>query len=352
MRLRARNNKRRQCGFKWRPKLLAALLTIGLLLSIAGSLYCDFVTVTLGFVPSGYAGDEVSVGLWSFLGPDRRCQTFQDAYRMGGFTRGYGNYSHWFINDDMAWIVARCAAILGVAFGSIALVCILINLCVDEPRLVDVLAYTAVVALVSEAAKLGLFFCTNLCLSKDFWYSVDLDEYMGSTSCGLSQGAFICIGSIAAYFMSGVLLIVYAVWPEIDAYKFNYDDESLQELSVEETTENTLSTQETAFLSSKQSQKWTGSQSRVDCRMEPIKESEDDEFIADNKCYRRGSSHLGSVESQSTNSYSDGRQSSLYSEVEEDEDFDELPELYRTRRPNAKRMMGDDVSAITFESNF
>mmetsp|Transcript_1324 Transcript_1324/g.1835 ORF Transcript_1324/g.1835 Transcript_1324/m.1835 type:complete len:176 (+) Transcript_1324:1-528(+) len=175
---------------------------------------------------------------------------------------------------------------------------------------------------------------------------------MGSTSCGLSQGAFICIGSIAAYFISGVFLIGYAVWPEIDSYKFNYDEGSLQELSVEE---NTLSTQETSFLSSKQSQKWAGSQSLAEYRMEPIKESEDDEFISDNKYHRRGSSHVGSfVGSESTNSYSDSRrQSSFYSEeTEEDEDFDELPEVYRPRRPIAKRMMGDDVSAITLDNNF
>lgn len=358
MRFRVHNKRSQcQCGFKWRPRLLTVLLTVGLLFSIGGSLYCDFVTVTLGFVPSGYAGDEVGVALWSFLGPDRRCQTFQDAYKLGGFTTGDDNiYSKWFANGDMAWIIARCAAIVGFVFGAIALVCILINLCGDEPKLVDVLVYTAIVASVSEAAKLGLFVTTNLCISENFWYSVDLDEYMGSTSCEMSQGAFICIGSIAAYFVAGVLLIGYAVWPEIDSYKFNYDEESLQELSVEEDTLS--STKETSFLSSRQSQKWAGSQSLVECRMEPIKESEDDEIISEiseMKCNRRGISDLGScVGSQSTNSYSDRRQSSLYSEAEEEgeKDFDALPELYRPRIPVARRVMEDDVSTITLENNF
>jgi len=342
-----------QCSFKWRPRLLAALLTIGILLSIAGSLYCDFVTVTLGFVPSGYAGDEVGVALWSFLGPDRRCETFQDAYKLGGFISGDSNYSNWFANGDMAWIIARCAAIFGFVFGAIALVCILINLCGDEPHLVDVLVYTVLIASMSEAAKLGLFFCTNMCISEKFWYSVDLDEYMGSTSCGMSRGAFICIGSVFVYFVSGFLLIGYAVWPEIDYYNFSYDENSLQELSVEGKTSSS-STQETSFLSSKQSQKWTRSQSPVECRMEPILESADDECISDTKCHRRRSSHLSSnVESKSTKSYSDRRQSSFSSETEE-EDLDamQLVPEYRPRRPIATRMMGDDVSAITMDNSF
>ena len=332
MKLLHRKSTKNRCRLQWRPRLLAALLTLALVLSVAASLYCDFVTVTLGFVPDGYAGDKVGVALWSFQGPDGRCQSFQDAYNLGGFSNGDDNYSQWFANGDSAWMIARCAAIVGFVFGAIALVCILINLCGDEPHLVDVLAYTVIIALVSEAAKLGLFFFTDLCFSGNFWYSVELDEYMGSTSCGMSQGAFICIGSIALYFVPGVFLLAYNARPEIDGY--NYDENSLQELTVAGKT--TLSSQETSLLSSgQQSQLWKGSQ------------------FANVNSHHRRSSHISSNVGSSN---SGKRQRSLYNEAEdEDEYYDAeqpLPEFGRPHRPNARRMMDDDVSAITMETNF
>jgi len=353
--------KNSQCRFKWRPRLLAALLTLGLVLSVAASLYCNFVTVTLGFVPNGYTGDEVGVALWSFQGEDKRCQSFQDAYKLGGFS-GDDDYSNWIVNGDIAWTIARCAAIVGFFFGAIALVCILLNLCDRyEPRLVDVLAYTVVIALVSEAAKLGLFFSTDLCVSDDFWYSTELDEYTGSTSCGMSLGAFICIGSIAVYFISGVLLIGYNARPEIDYY--NYEENSLEELSVAGTGK-TLSTQETSFLSSKQSQKWTGSQPPEKFHVEPILESPDEGFHETSshmESHRRGSNMSSNVGSYSRTSYSeDRRRSSLFSEDEEEEEEDDydamqpLPQFHGSSRPriNARRMMDDDVSEISMDNNF
>ena len=351
MKLLHRKSTKSRCRLQWRPRLLAALLTLALVLSVAASLYCDFVTVTLGFVPDGYAGDEVGVALWSFQGPDGRCLSFQDAYNLGGFSNGDDNYSQWFANGDIAWMIARCAAIVGFVFGAIALICIFINLCGDEPHLVDVLAYTVIIALVSEAAKLGLFFFTDLCFSGNFWYSVELDEYMGSTSCGMSQGAFICVGSIALYFVSGVFLLAYNARPEIDGY--NYDENSLQELSVAGKT--TLSSQETSLLSSgKQSQLWKGSQFRI----EPILENVDNGFDANMNSHHRWSSHISSNVGSSN---SGKRQSSLYNEADyceagdEDEYYDAeqpLPEFERPHRPNARRMMDDDVSAITMETNY
>lgn len=338
-----------RCRLQWRPRLLAVLLAVALVLSVAASLTCDFVIVTLGFVPDGYAGDEVGVALWSFQGPDGRCQSFQDAYNLGGFSNGDDNYSHWFANGDTAWMIARCAAIVGFVFGAIALVCILINLCGDEPHLVDVLAYTVIIALVSEAAKIGLFFCIDLCVSGNFWYSVELDEYKGSTSCGMSPGAFVCIGSITLYFISGVFLIAYNVRPEIDSY--NHDENSLQEMTL---AGKTLSTQGTSLLSSnQQSQKWTGSQSRTDFRIEPILETADDGFGTDMNSHRRQRSHMSSYVRSID---SDRRRSSLYGEAEdEEEDHDAmrpLPTFRRPRRPNARRTMDDDVSAITMDNNF
>ena len=358
MKLLHRKSSKRRCRLQWRPRLLAALLTVALVLSVAASLYCQFVTVTLGFVPDGYAGDKVGVALWSFQGPDGRCQSFQDAYNLGGFSNGDDNYSHWFANGDTAWMIARCAAFVGFIFGAIALVCILINLCGDEPYLVDVLAYTVTIALVSEAAKIGLFFCIDLCVSGNFWYSVELDEYMGSTSCGMSYGAFICIGSITVYFISGVFLIAYNVRPEIDGH--NCDENSLQEME-------TLSTHGTSLLSSnQQSQNWTGSLSPTEFRTEPILESVDDGMNSHRRQSSHMSSYVGSYNSNrrrsslySEKSSPDRRRSSLYSEAEYDEegeDYDAmrpLPEFQRSNRPNPpRRMMDDDVSAITMDNNF
>ena len=215
--------------------------------------YCDFLIVDLGFIPRGYEHNALGVALWSFEAADGKCQSFQEAYILGGFSTGDDNYSRLIINGDTAWTIARCAAMIGSLFGTVGLACSLINVCRDDgPILVDVLAYTVIVALISEASKLGLFFTTELCVSEDFWYSSEMDKYMGSTSCTLSQGAYICIGSISVYFILSVFLVGYNAWPMID----DYDDSSLQELVFEEKT------QATSFLT-EESQKstlptWTG----------------------------------------------------------------------------------------------
>lgn len=353
------------CRFSWRPRLLAVLLTLALVCSITSSLYCDFLYVTLGFVPQGYdTGDKVGIALWSFQGPDRRCQSFQDAYKLGGFSNGDKNYSNWITNGDMAWTISRALAVVGVVFGAIALVCILINLCTIESHLVDVLAYTVVIALVSEAAKLGLFFSIDLCASATFWHNDEIDEYFGST-CGMSQGAFICIGSIVVYFISGVLLIGYNTRPKI--YDYDYDENSLQEMTV---AGKTNTTQSTSFLSSKKSQTsaWTGSPSPAESRIEPIS-GVDDGFNQTNShmgSHHRGGSQGGShnmsshVGSYGTHLNSDRRRSSQethYSEVEEaveeEDDYDvmqPLPQFHRSGNPSARRMIDDDMSAITMDT--
>lgn len=312
------------CRFTWRPRLLAVLLALALVLSIVASLYCDFLSVTLGFVPQGYAGDVVGIALWSFEGPDMRCHSFRDAYELGGLSIGDESYSNWIANGDIAWTVARVLAMAGVVFGTIALVCMLLNLCENEPHVVDVLAYTVVIALVSEAAKLGLFFKIDLCVSANFWHSNEIDEYMGST-CGMSQGAFICIGSMVVYFISGVLLILYCARPKIDDY--NYDENSLAEMTAT-IAGKTLSTQATSFQRSQKSQPsaWTSDIRREGSHM---------------------SSHVGPY---STKSFSDRRQSSqgyCNEAVEEGDDdvMQPLPQFHGSSKP---RLM-DDMSAVTMD---
>jgi hypothetical protein len=329
--------------------------------------------VTLGFVPQGYTGEKLGVSLWSFQGPDERCLSFKDAYVLGGVS-GDESYSNWITNGDLAWTISRAMAVLGLVFGAVALVCILTNLCGHEPHCVDVLAYTAFIALVCEAAKIGLFFSINLCRSQNQWYNGEKEEYSGSTSCGMSEGAFLCMGSIGVYFISTILFIGYFARPKIEDY--NYDDNSLPEMTV---MGKSLPTQKTSYMSSNYSQ------SHLEHRSEPISgidnsfssfsdphlsrgpqaglhssnRSEpipgmDNSFSSYNEPHLRRGPHMS--RSYSSNPYSSERRysrvkrGSYYNDAEEEEDsFDGLEPLPQFQRnPTARRTM-DDVSQITFD---
>ncbi|KAL7457136.1 hypothetical protein ACHAWC_008620 [Mediolabrus comicus] len=325
------NNSTELCRFAWRPRLLTVLLMLAFVLSIASSLYCEFLSVRLGFVPQGYTNNEVGVSFWSFQGQDGKCKSFQEAYKLGGFSIGDTSYSNWITNDDLAWTISRVMAMVGVAFGVVALTCILINLCSSEPHLVDVLAYTTVIAMVSEAAKVGLFFSTNLCRSQNFWYNDEKEEYVGSTSCVMSHGAFVCIASIAIYFISALLLIGYHARPKSDEY--DYDVKSLEEMTEMGKTYETQSTsgfnQSSSNMGSHISRGGSHMSSQVGT-----------------------SSHMNSHQSRSRNSTD--VVPSYYDEVVEEEEEDTmrpLPQFQRSRIPNARRQM-DDMSAITMDTTF
>ena len=355
------NMKPLLCKFTWRPRLVTIFLSSGLVLSTTSSLYCDFFKVALGFIPKGYDNDVLGVALWSFEAADGKCQSFKEAYILGGFSTGDDNYSRLIINGDIAWTIARFAALVGSFFGTVGLVCSLINVCRDGPILVDVLAYTAIVGLISEASKLGLFFTTELCVSEDFWYSYEIDEYMGATSCTLSQGAYVCIGSIAVYFISSVFLVAYNSWPMID----DHDDSSLQEMVF---GEKTSTTQATSFLT-EQSQKthsppWTETQ--ADFQNELVSENESNESDDFDRMdsgvesfHRRESEMSSQVEPYSATSYTDFRRRSSvetsYSdrgeEAYDDTVMHALPQFNGPKKHTARRLM-DDVSAITMDASF
>lgn len=357
------NDSTELCRFAWRPRLLAVLLMLAFALSIASSLYCDFLSVRLGFVPQGYTNNQVGVSFWSFQGQDGKCKSFQESYKLGGFSIGDTSYSNWITNDDLAWTISRIMAMVGVAFGVVALTCILINLCSSEPYLVDVLAYTTVIAMVSEAAKVGLFFSTNLCRSQNFWYNDEKEEYVGSTSCVMSHGAFVSIASIAIYFISAFLLIGYHARPKSDEY--DYDVKSLEEMTQ---MGKKYETQSTSLMHSSSS-KSRESRSRImhtEPRIDPISNNMVDDgfnqsFSNMGSHISRGGSHMSSqVRSSHKNSHpSRSRTStdvvaSYYDEVVEEEEEDTmqpLPQFQSSRIPNASRQM-DDMSAITLDTSF
>lgn len=357
------NNGTDVCRFAWRPRLLTVLLMLAFVLSIASSLYCEFLSVRLGFVPQGYTNNKVGVSFWSFQGQDGKCKSFQEAYKLGGFSIGDTSYSNWITNDDLAWTISRIMAMVGVAFGVVALTCILINLCSSEPHLVDVLAYTTVIAMVSEAAKVGLFFSTNLCRSQNFWYNDEREEYVGSTSCVMSHGALLCIASIAIYFISALLLIGYHARPKSDEY--DYDVKSLEEMTEMGKTYETQSTSLMHSISSKPRE--TRSQLHTEPRIDPISKNMDDDgfnqsFSNMGSHMSRGGSHMSSQVGSShiMNSHpSRSRTStdvvpSYYDEVVEEEEEDTmqpLPQFQSSRIPNASRQM-DDMSAITMDTTF
>jgi hypothetical protein len=320
------NNGTDVCRFAWRPRLLTVLLMLAFLLSIASSLYCEFLSVRLGFVPQGYTNNEVGVSFWSFQGQDGKCKSFQEAYKLGGFSIGDTSYSNWITNDDLAWTISRVMAMVGVAFGVVALTCILINLCSSEPHLVDVLAYTTVIAMVSEAAKVGLFFSTNLCRSQNFWYNDEKEEYVGSTSCVM-------------------LLIGYHARPKSDEY--DYDVKSLEEMTEMGKTYETQSTSLMHSISSKPRE--TRSQLHTEPRIDPISKNMDDHGFNQSSSnmgshISRGGSHMSSQ--VGTSSHMNGDVPSYYDEVVEEEEEDTmrpLPQFQRSRIPNASRQMDDNL---------
>lgn len=109
------------CRFGWYPKILAFFILAALGLSVMSSLDCQFLMADVGFVPNKYYSDELGFGLWSYADPGGRCMSYKDAHESGGFSDGDSIYSG-IISDDINWTISRILALVGVAFGGIALV--------------------------------------------------------------------------------------------------------------------------------------------------------------------------------------------------------------------------------------
>ena len=117
-----------RCRFAWRPKLLAVFITAALGLSVMSSLDCKFQLVDLGFVPQNYYSDEVGIGLISYAAPDGRCMNYGEARDAGGFSDG-DEYKDLLINNDTSWTISRVFALIGIIFGVISFVSVLLICC-------------------------------------------------------------------------------------------------------------------------------------------------------------------------------------------------------------------------------
>ena len=101
---------------------------------------------------------------------------------------------------------------------------IIYNLCKKEPHLVDIITYTTITAFLSECSKFGLFLGTDICQSQEYWYNDKSDELIGSKTCQIGMGAYMSIGSFAAYFISVILAVGFATRPKSSA-EYDYEDE-------------------------------------------------------------------------------------------------------------------------------
>eukprot|EP00578_Thalassiosira_sp_NH16_P003206 CAMPEP_0181133634 /NCGR_PEP_ID=MMETSP1071-20121207/31631_1 /TAXON_ID=35127 /ORGANISM="Thalassiosira sp., Strain NH16" /LENGTH=323 /DNA_ID=CAMNT_0023220043 /DNA_START=98 /DNA_END=1069 /DNA_ORIENTATION=- len=221
------------CRFGWHPRVLSFFITAALALSIISSLDCKFLVVELGFIPKNYYGDDMGFGMWTYAAPGGRCLTYTESRESGGFSDGDSMYTNLFMNNDINWSISRILAVVGLAFGSIALISSWVNVCKHEPHLVDVLAYTTITSFMCECSKFGLFIGTDLCRSPDYWYNNDSHEFAGSKDCQIDRGAFMCMTSIALYFVSMTLSVGLAARPKTDDY--TYEESSLPSWMASET---------------------------------------------------------------------------------------------------------------------
>lgn len=225
------NEKNGSCRFGWHPKVLVFFVAAALGLSIMSSLDCNFLSVGLSWVPQNYYEDELGFGLWSYAAPGGRCLSYDESRHSGVF--GDNIYSNLLINNDTNWSISRILALVSFVFGAIALISVGMNICKSEPRLVDVLAYSTITAFLSECSKFGLFLGTNICTSEDYWLNTESNELLGSKDCAIDRGAFMSIGSIAAYLVSIILTVGFAARPQMD--DFQYEEASLPSWMASET---------------------------------------------------------------------------------------------------------------------
>ena len=118
-------NKSYCCGkiiLGWHPRILALLITVALGLSIVSSLDCRYIIVDLGFTPQRYFDDKLAFGLWAYSAPGGRCLSYSESRQIGLFSEEDMTYTSLLMNGDINWTIARILALVGVAFGSIALV--------------------------------------------------------------------------------------------------------------------------------------------------------------------------------------------------------------------------------------
>ncbi|KAL3823841.1 hypothetical protein ACHAXA_004113 [Cyclostephanos tholiformis] len=178
--------------------------------------------VDFGFTPQNYYADSVGFSLWSYAAPDGRCLTYAEARQSVIFSSDGGGrnvYSNFFISNDTSWTISRMLAVVGPVFGNFALISAWANIFKHEPCLVDILAYTTIIASMSECSKFGLFLVNDLCNSPDYWHNVESDDYYASEGCSLDRGAIMSIFSMLSYITSMILTVGFAARPQNDGVK-------------------------------------------------------------------------------------------------------------------------------------
>ena len=159
--------------------------------------------VKLDFIPTNYQSDSIGISLWSYVAPGGYCLSYSESQNSTIFNF----YADYFITSDISLTTSKILAMVGVVFGSFALISCWVNIFTKEPHLVDVLTYTIITAFLCECSKIGLFWGIDICNTS-------------SGGCSLDMGAYVSIISIGAYMITMILAVGYATRPKNDAGEF------------------------------------------------------------------------------------------------------------------------------------
>mmetsp|Transcript_26408 Transcript_26408/g.53850 ORF Transcript_26408/g.53850 Transcript_26408/m.53850 type:complete len:208 (-) Transcript_26408:322-945(-) len=94
-----------------------------------------------------------------------------------------------------------------------------------------------------KGSKFGLFFDIKFCTS-NIWFDEETGEFEDAKSCNLSEGSFIAISSIFAYFVAMVLAVGFMTRPKEFAgeKEYNYEENSLPSWMQESVSPSTTPT--------------------------------------------------------------------------------------------------------------
>lgn len=188
----------------WYPLGVAVLFGVGTGLSISSTLGCDFVRVSIGFVPVNPTYNSSSLlegGLWRFSQPTTNDNAYCESYSV--------EFEQDFIQGDLAWRMARIMA--WIAGSSAASATLLAGAMVGLPKTIPPILWYALllplcmIAVLAEGFQF-LLLDVGLCRNPTWWPSGVDSDAQAAESCRLGTSGGWSLAA-ATCFLLGLILV-------------------------------------------------------------------------------------------------------------------------------------------------
>jgi len=179
---------------------VAPILTAGFILSLYSSAGCNFIDLSVGFVPNNAAWNQSRAELGLFYYYDNSTVVSDNKYQQTfheGCVRYTDDFDDAIVSKDRTWKVARVMASIALSGSLLATITIWIIILSPVPVQCvwpGILLPTSMLAFIAEGSKF-LFFDIALCRNA-VWFPSGVDSLPEeAASCGLGPSAFVGIAA-------------------------------------------------------------------------------------------------------------------------------------------------------------